>query len=178
MEAGYDGPGYALALQFDLLPDELRPKAATRTVEKFGRYGGHLSTGIQTTHRLMLELTRNGYHYEACRLLNLRTFPSWGFTVEQGATTIWERCDGYVKGRGFQYPVMNSFNHWALGAVGEWIWRHVVGINPDEAVSAQSTSLSSRSPAAESRGRAESTSPSAARSRATGASRTAASAWT
>jgi alpha-L-rhamnosidase len=125
--------GYALALQFDLLPDDLRPAAAKRMVEKFGRYDGHLSTGIQTTHRLMLELTRNGYHDEAYRLLNLRTFPSWGFMVEQGATTIWERWDGYVKGRGFQEPVMNSFNHWALGAVGEWVWRHIVGINPDEA---------------------------------------------
>jgi alpha-L-rhamnosidase len=125
--------GYALALQFDLLPDDLRPAAAKRMVEKFGRYDGHLSTGIQTTHRLMLELTRNGYHDEAYRLLNLRTFPSWGFMVEQGATTIWERWDGYVKGRGFQKPMMNSFNHWALGSVGEWIWRCLVGISPDEA---------------------------------------------
>ena len=52
--------------------------------------------------------------------------------LEQGATTIWERWDGYVKGRGFQEPMMNSFNPWALGAVGEWIWRHVAALNPDE----------------------------------------------
>ncbi len=102
-------------------------------VEGFERYDGHLSTGIQTTHRLMLELSRNGYDGEAYRLLNLRSFPSWGFMLEQGATTIWERWDGYVKGRGFQNPGMNSFNHWALGAVGEWIWRNIIGINPDEA---------------------------------------------
>jgi len=81
----------------------------------------------------MLELTRNGYEDEAYRLLNLRTFPSWGFMIENGATTIWERWDGYVKGRGFQNPGMNSFNHWAIGAVGEWMWRHIVGLNPDEA---------------------------------------------
>jgi alpha-L-rhamnosidase len=92
-----------------------------------------MSTGIQTTHRLMLELTRNGYNDEAYRLLNLRTFPSWGFMVDQGATTIWERWDGYVKGRGFQNAGMNSFNHWALGSVGEWMWRNIIGINPDEA---------------------------------------------
>jgi len=124
--------GYALALQFDLLPDELRPKAAKHMVGQFARYGGHMSTGIQTSHRLMLELTRNGYNDEAHRLLGLRTFPSWGFMLEQGATTIWERWDGYVKGRGFQKPMMNSFNHWALGSVGEWIWRCLVGISPDE----------------------------------------------
>lgn len=124
--------GYALALRFNLLPDKLQPKAAKHMVEDFERYNGHMSTGIQTSHRLMLELTRNGYNNEAYRLLNLRTFPSWGFMIEQGATTIWERWDGYVKGRGFQNPGMNSFNHWALGSVGEWIWRCIVGINPDE----------------------------------------------
>jgi alpha-L-rhamnosidase len=124
--------GYALALEFNLLPEALRPKAAAHMVAGFERYDGHLSTGIQTTHRLMKELTRNGYNDEAWRLINLRTFPSWGFMLENGATTIWERWDGYVEGRGFQDPTMNSFNHWALGAVGEWIWRNVAGLNPDE----------------------------------------------
>ena len=52
--------------------------------------------------------------------------------IENGATTIWERWDGYVKGRGFQMPGMNSFNHYAFGAVDEWMWRNIVGINPDE----------------------------------------------
>jgi alpha-L-rhamnosidase len=51
--------------------------------------------------------------------------------IDNGATTIWERWDGYVKGRGFQDPSMNSFNHWAFGAVGEWLWRNVIGINPE-----------------------------------------------
>lgn len=125
--------GYALALRFDLLPEELRGRAARHMVDAFDRYDGHLSTGIQTTNRLMLELTRNGYEDDAYRLLNLRTFPSWGFMIENGATTIWERWDGFVEGRGFQNPGMNSFNHWAIGAVGEWMWRHVVGIQPDEA---------------------------------------------
>jgi alpha-L-rhamnosidase len=53
--------------------------------------------------------------------------------LDNGATTIWERWDGYVKGRGFQDAGMNSFNHWAFGAVGEWMWRHVAGLNPDDA---------------------------------------------
>jgi len=124
--------GYALALEFDLLPDNLRAKAAKHMVDGFKKYNGHMSTGIQTTHRLMKELTRNGYNEEAYRLVNLKTFPSWGFMMENGATTIWERWDGYVKGRGFQDPTMNSFNHVAFGSVGEWVWRYVVGLNPDE----------------------------------------------
>ncbi|MFN8006360.1 MAG: family 78 glycoside hydrolase catalytic domain [Terriglobia bacterium] len=124
--------GYALALYFDLLPPALRPKAAQLMVEALQPYHGQLSTGIQSTHRFLLELTRNGYNDEAYRLLNLRTFPSWGFMIDNGATTIWERWDGYVKGRGFQDPSMNSFNHWAFGAVGEWMWRNIIGINPVE----------------------------------------------
>ncbi len=125
--------GYALALNFNLLPDRLRPKTARLLVENIRRYHNHLSTGIQTTHRAMLELVRDGYTDVAWQLLTNRTFPSWLYMLDNGATTIWERWDGYVKGRGFQDPVMNSFNHWALGAVGEWMWRNIAGLNPDDA---------------------------------------------
>ncbi len=123
---------YALALHFDLLPAELRAPAVEKMIAGGARYGGHLSTGIHGTHRLMLELAREGRTEEAYRLLQLRSFPSWGFMIDNGATTIWERWDGYVKGRGFQNPGMNSLNHWALGAVGEWMWRTIVGLSPDE----------------------------------------------
>jgi hypothetical protein len=80
----------------------------------------------------MLELTRNGYNDEAWQLITNRAFPSWGYMIENGATTMWERWDGYVQGRGFQDPGMNSFNHWAFGAVGEWMFQNIVGIQPDE----------------------------------------------
>jgi len=124
--------GYALALHFNLLDDSLRPKAVEHLLDGIRKYNDHPSTGIQATHRMMLELSRDGHHDEACRLINLRTVPSWGHMVEMGATTIWERWDGYVPGRGFQDPGMNSFNHWALGSVGEWVWRELAGIHPDE----------------------------------------------
>ncbi len=124
--------GYALALHFDLLPEGARAAAVERMVAGVHAYGDHISTGIQSTHRLMLELTRYGHHDLAWQLLTNRTFPSWGYMIDNGATTIWERWDGYVKGRGFQDPGMNSFNHWAFGAVGEWMFRHLAGINPDE----------------------------------------------
>ena len=80
----------------------------------------------------MLELTREGHNEIAYQLINHRTFPSWGYSIENGATTIWERWDGYVKGRGFQDKGMNSFNHYAIGAVGEWMYRVILGINNDD----------------------------------------------
>ncbi len=124
--------GYALALLFDLLPDSLRRRAAQRMKDALATYGGALSTGFHSTVRLMLELSRYGYHEEAYALLMRKTMPSWGYMVENGGTTIWERWDGWVEGRGFQNPGMNSFCHYAIGAVGEWIYRVVGGLNPDE----------------------------------------------
>jgi alpha-L-rhamnosidase len=96
-------------------------------------YKGHMSTGFHSTYRMMLELTHEGHNEVAYQLINHRTFPSWGYSIENGATTIWERWDGYVKGRGFQNKGMNSFNHYAIGAVGEWMYRVILGINNDDA---------------------------------------------
>jgi len=124
--------GYALALHFDLLPEELRPVAVAHMIAGIESYGGHISTGIQTTHRMMLELSRAGRDDVAYQLMMNRTFPSWLYSVDNGATTIWERWDGYVKGRGFQNPGMNSFNHWALGAVGEWMMKTIAGLRPGD----------------------------------------------
>jgi len=123
---------YALALAFDLVPQELRPAAVEHLLERIRAYRNHISTGFLTTILLMKELTRNGRNDVACMLINNRTIPSWGYTIEQGATTIWERWDGYVAGRGFQDPNMNSFCHYAIGSVGEWMYRVILGINPDE----------------------------------------------
>jgi len=124
--------GYALALNMNLLEDSMRPTAMGHLLEAIERYNGHLSTGFHTAYRLMLELSRSGHHEEACRLINLTSPPSWGYMIEQGATTMWERWDGYVEGRGFHDPGMNSFNHYMFGSVGEWVWRNIVGLNPDE----------------------------------------------
>ncbi|MEW6744733.1 MAG: glycoside hydrolase family 78 protein [Planctomycetota bacterium] len=124
--------GYALALHFGLLPEERQAAAFEHLVGAIERYNGHLSTGFHSTQPMMHELTQRGRNDLAYQLLCNRTFPSWGYTIENGATTIWERWDGFVAGRGFQDPGMNSFNHYALGSVGEWIYRTILGINPDE----------------------------------------------
>lgn len=124
--------GYAIALQFDLLPAQLRQKTAAQMVEAVKKYDGRISTGIHGTYMLMDQLARYGYTDVAYDLLLSRRFPSWMYTIDQGATTIWERWDGYVAGRGFQNAGMNSFNHVAIGAVGEWMYRHILGIQHDE----------------------------------------------
>jgi alpha-L-rhamnosidase len=124
--------GYALALHFDLLPEKVRPAAVKHMLEGIAAYKGHMSTGFHSTYRMMLELTREGHNEEAYKLIKQRDFPSWGYSIDNGATTIWERWDGYVKGRGFQNKGMNSFNHYAIGAVGEWMYRVILGINQDD----------------------------------------------
>lgn len=123
---------YALALDFDLLPAEQRPKAVEHVIERIHAYKDHISTGFHTTARIMNQLTAAGHADIAYMLVNNRTIPSWGYEIDHGATTIWERWDGWVEGRGFQDPGMNSFNHYSIGAVGEWMYRTILGINPDE----------------------------------------------
>jgi len=124
--------GYAIALHFGLLSEKTRPLAVKYMLEGIDRYNGHMSTGFHSTYRMMLELTGSRHNDVAYKLINNRTFPSWGYSIENGATTIWERWDGYVKGRGFQNKGMNSFNHYAIGAVGEWMYRVILGINNDD----------------------------------------------
>lgn len=124
--------GYALALHWDLAPAALRPRLVERLLDAVAAYDGHLSTGFQSTLPLMEELVAAGRADMAYALIQQRSPPSWAYMIEQGATTIWERWDGYVRGRGFQDPGMNSLNHFAFGSVGEWVWRHIGGISPLE----------------------------------------------
>ncbi len=130
--AGNAQASYALALHFGLLPEDKRPEAARRMVERIKAYKDHISTGFHTTVMLMRELSAMGHNDTAYMLINNRTIPSWLYEIDQGGTTIWERWDGYVEGRGFQDPGMNSFCHYAIGSVGEWMYRTILGINPDE----------------------------------------------
>ena len=123
---------YVLSLNFGLVPEELIAKSRERLVKALEKYDRRLSTGFHSTARMMLELSAAGQNELAYELLLSTRFPSWGYSIEQGATTIWERWDGFVEGRGFQNKGMNSFNHYSLGAVGEWLYKCVLGINPVE----------------------------------------------
>ncbi len=122
---------YVLALHFDLLPQDKRAAAARYLAEDIEAKGGHLSTGFVGVGYLCPVLTETGYVDLAYRLLLNETFPSWGYSIKHGATTIWERWDGWTEEKGFQDPGMNSFNHYSLGSVGEWLYSTVAGIDTD-----------------------------------------------
>ena len=135
-EAGRVGEGtqtaYVLALEFDLLPEDLRPVAAKRLAQEV-RERKHLTTGFLGTPYICHVLSRYGYLTEAYLLLNREDYPSWLYPVKQGATTIWERWDGQKPDGSFQDKGMNSFNHYAYGAVGDWMYQVVAGLDIDPA---------------------------------------------
>jgi len=122
---------FTLALAFNLLDRETAAKAAAhlaRDVEQFG----HITTGFLGTPLISLTLTEVGRNDLAYMLLNRREYPSWLYPVTMGATTIWERWDGQKPDSTFQTPGMNSFNHYAYGAIGKWMYQVVAGIGIDE----------------------------------------------
>ncbi|HTL07696.1 MAG TPA: glycoside hydrolase family 78 protein [Chitinophagaceae bacterium] len=123
---------YVLALQFELLPETLRPKATQYLVDDIKGRGNHLSTGFLGTPYLCHVLTANGRTDVAYDLLLQQTFPSWLYPVRMGATTIWERWDGQKTDSSFQDVGMNSFNHYAYGAIGDWMYRVAAGIEIGE----------------------------------------------
>jgi alpha-L-rhamnosidase len=119
---------YALALQFELIPESMRLEAVRRLVADIDLHG-HLTTGFVGASYLTHVLTRYGRLDVAYRLLNREAYPSWLYPVKQGATTIWERWDGIRPDGTFQDPGMNSFNHYAYGAIGDWMYRVVAGLD-------------------------------------------------
>jgi alpha-L-rhamnosidase len=121
---------YAVALRFGLLDEPVRRRVGERLVADIEARGWHLSTGFLGVGHLLPALTDVGRVDVAYRLLNQDTFPSWGYSIKHGATTIWERWDGWTADKGFQNPGMNSFNHYSFGSVGEWLYGTVAGIQP------------------------------------------------
>jgi alpha-L-rhamnosidase len=123
---------YVLALSMDMLPEAARKPAADKLVERIESKGWHLSTGFLGTPRLLPVLTETGHTDVAYRLLHQRTFPSWGYQIDKGATTMWERWDSIKPDGSFQDAAMNSFNHYAYGSVGEWMYQNITGITQAE----------------------------------------------
>ena len=119
---------YVLALMFGLLPEDMRAKAAKFLVNDIKSRGNRLSTGFLGTPYLCHVLSDNGYTDVAYDLLLQENYPSWLYPVKMGATTIWERWDGQKTDSTFQDAGMNSFNHYAYGAIGDWMYRVSAGI--------------------------------------------------
>lgn len=122
---------YVLALYFDMFPENLRAQAAKRLVDNIKSYNTHLTTGFLGTPYLCHVLSENGYSEVAIALLLQESYPSWLYPITQGATTIWERWDGIKPDGSTQTPSMNSYNHYAYGAIGEWMYSHLLGIQVD-----------------------------------------------
>jgi alpha-L-rhamnosidase len=122
---------YVLALAFDMLPPDLAEKSAAHLAELVRKNGNRLSTGFASTVHLCPVLCRHGYEDLAFALLTQEDDPSWLYQVKQGATSVWETWD--VKRPDGSLRKGLSFNHYAFGAVGDWLYRHVAGLQPDEA---------------------------------------------
>ena len=126
---------YALAIAFRLMPDDRLPAASELLAERIRKNDVRMATGFLGTKSLLPALTAGGHHDLAVRLFQSRRFPSWGYEVVNGATTVWERWDSYTKEHGFngsegnQNASMNSFSHYSFGAVMEWAFRNLAGID-------------------------------------------------
>ena len=113
----------------NLVPEGLRGPAADRLVAAIETADWHLTTGFVGVGYILPVLCSHGHADVAYRLIEQDTAPSWRYMIDAGATTIWERWDGWIADRGFQSAWMNSFNHYALGSVGEWLYRFLLGID-------------------------------------------------
>ena len=122
---------YVLALAFGILPEELREGMARKLADDVEHFG-HLTTGFLGTPLICQALSDNGYADVAIKLLLNKRYPSWLYPITMGATTIWERWDGIRPDGSFQTKGMNSFNHYAYGAVGNWLYTRLAGIRSVE----------------------------------------------
>lgn len=119
---------YAMSLFFGLIPEEQRTAAAAHLAKLIRDNGNRMTTGFLGTRPLLPVLSAHGQHELAGILMQQKEYPSWGYEVENGATTIWERWNSFVKGKGVHNPAMNSFSHYAFGAVSEWMFAQLGGI--------------------------------------------------
>lgn len=125
--------GYVLAIAFDLIPKETKPKAVENLARLVHEADGHLRTGFLGTPLIARALDGAGRPGLAYELLFQETYPSWFYPINQGATTMWERWNSYTRDKGFGDASMNSFNHYAYGAIGQWMYERVAGLAPDPA---------------------------------------------
>ncbi|MBD2862670.1 alpha-L-rhamnosidase [Paenibacillus oceani] len=123
---------HALALAFGLVEGETRRRVADALNRMVADNGYKLTTGFVGTPYLCIALSQNGHHETAARLVLQQEYPSWLYSVLQGATTIWEHWDGIRPDGALWSPEMNSYNHYAYGAIGEWLYRMLAGIDTDD----------------------------------------------
>ena len=123
--------GYLLALGFNILSEETANKSIDHLVQLIKDRGTHLRTGFIGTPLLAPVLDKTGHTDLLYEILFKETYPSWFYSINQGATTMWERWDGYTHDKGFANRAL-SFNHYAYGAIGQWLYERTAGIAPLE----------------------------------------------
>jgi alpha-L-rhamnosidase len=123
---------YLLALHFDLLKPATKLKAQQHLLEEIKNADNHLGTGFLGTPILPKVLDEMGEIALMYEVLFKETYPSWFYSINQGATTMWERWNSYSKTEGYNTESMNSLNHYAYGAVGQWMYERIAGIAPLE----------------------------------------------
>ena len=121
---------YVMALQFNLLTESRRKMAETHLLRRINERDNKLSTGLICSGGLLQSLTEAGEVETAYKLISSTEYPSWGYQITQGATTPWERWNGFSAEKGFYDDVTNSFNHYTFGAAGEWLYSSLAGITP------------------------------------------------
>ena len=124
---------HILSLIFDLTPEAFIPRTVETLVKLIEDNGGHMVTGFLGTPYFCYALSNNDRLQDAYKLLQREDYPSWLYQIKMGATTIWEHLDGIKPDGSMWSPEMNSFNHYAYGAIGDWLYKVVAGINPVEA---------------------------------------------
>lgn len=120
---------HVLALMFDLVEEKDRKRTADTLARLLKENKSHLTTGFVGTPYLCHVLSKNGYNELAYELLQHTDYPSWLYQITKGATTIWEHWDGIREDGSFWSKDMNSFNHYAYGTIGDWLYRVVAGID-------------------------------------------------
>ncbi len=133
-QLGFSGntqTAYDNAIYMHMLPDSLIAKAGEYLNQLILDNNGYLTTGFLGVKALLPALSMTGHNETAYQLLLNKGYPSWGYEIENGATTIWERWNSYTKGHGFMSAGMNSFNHYSFGSVCEWMFNYMVGIKTD-----------------------------------------------
>lgn len=124
---------YALAFGLDLVPEEMKDKVAEQFVASLAKQDDHIATGFLGTPFILFALQKAGHPALAYKLVLNRTYPGWLQQVIWGSTTMWERWDGWRPDKGFQDAGMNSFNHYWLGCVNEWLFTQAAGVDTDGA---------------------------------------------
>jgi alpha-L-rhamnosidase len=128
--SGNSQTGYVLALAFGLVPANRAQAVADKLAAKVASRNGHLSVGFMGVENLLPVLAEHGHTDTAYQILQQPDYPGWGYMNSRGATTIWERWDGIRPDGTLQDVGMNSFNHYGLGSVGDWLYRTVGGVAP------------------------------------------------